>query len=107
MFETDFLTGTHGAVYRDAVANAVDTLLATFPSQPYSGQFAAELAPLFKSEVLPASGTEIVEALNRLRPLIANSVALSHPNTIAHLHCPPLIASLAAEVIVSALNQSM
>jgi L-2,4-diaminobutyrate decarboxylase len=107
MFETDFLTGTHGAVYRDAVAKAVDALLATFPSQPYSGQSAAELAPLFKFEVLPATGTEIGEALNRLRPLIANSVALSHPNTIAHLHCPPLIASLAAEVIVSALNQSM
>ncbi|MGB9074639.1 MAG: aspartate aminotransferase family protein [Terriglobales bacterium] len=107
MFETDFLTATQGTVYRDAVAKAVDALLATLPSQPYSGQSAAELATLFKSEVLPATGTEIGEALNRLRPLIANSVALSHPNTIAHLHCPPLIASLAAEVIVSALNQSM
>ena len=36
-----------------------------------------------------------------------NSVNVSHPNTAAHLHCPPLLAALAAEVVTSALNQSM
>jgi L-2,4-diaminobutyrate decarboxylase len=39
--------------------------------------------------------------------MIANSIAVSHPATTAHLHCPPLAASLAAEVVISALNQSM
>ncbi len=107
MFETDFLIPTHGAAYRDAVAKAVDTLLAALPSQAYSGKSAAELATLLKGEILPATGSVIGEALDRVRPLIANSIVLTHPNTIAHLHCPPLIASLAAEVIVSALNQSM
>ena len=102
MFEADFLTPTHGAAYRDAVAKAVDTLLATLRSQAYSGQSAAELATLLKSEICPATGCGIDEALNRVRPLIANSIVLTHPNTMAHLHCPPLLASLAAEVIVSA-----
>jgi len=107
MFETHFLIPTHGAAYRNAVVIAVETLLAALPSQPYSGKSAAELATLLKSEILPATGSGIGEALDRVRPLIANSIVLTHPNTIAHLHCPPLIASLAAEVIVSALNQSM
>ena len=31
----------------------------------------------------------------------------AHPRTVAHLHCAPLIPALAAEVILSALNQSM
>ncbi|MBZ5654661.1 MAG: aspartate aminotransferase family protein [Acidobacteriia bacterium] len=107
MFETDFLTPTHGAAYRDAVAKAVDTLLAALPSQPYSGKSASELATLLKSEILPATGAGIEEALHRVRPVIANSIVLTHPSTIAHLHSPPLLASLAADVIVSALNQSM
>jgi L-2,4-diaminobutyrate decarboxylase len=107
MFETDFLTPTSAAAYRDAIAKAVDTLLAALPSQPYSGKSAAELTSLVEGEILPTTGSAIDEALRRVRPVIANSVAVTHPNTIAHLHCPPLIASLAAEVIVSALNQSM
>ena len=107
MFETDFLTPSHGTAYRDAVAKAVDTLLTALPSQAYSGKSAAELATLLKTEILPETGSGIDKALDRVRPLIANSIVLTHPNTIAHLHCPPLIASLAAEVIISALNQSM
>jgi L-2,4-diaminobutyrate decarboxylase len=107
MFEADFLTPADGNAYRDAVAKAIDTLLAALPSQAYSGKSAAELATLLKNEILPTTGSGIDEALNRVRPVIANSIVLTHPNTIAHLHCPPLIASLAAEVIVSALNQSM
>ena len=107
MFETDFLTPGNAAAYRDALAKAVDTLLAALPSQPYSGKSAVELASLAEGEILPTTGFAIDEALRRVGPVIANSVSVTHPNTIAHLHCPPLIASLAAEVILSALNQSM
>ncbi|WP_254721914.1 pyridoxal phosphate-dependent decarboxylase family protein [Kovacikia minuta] len=32
---------------------------------------------------------------------------VSQPTCIAHLHCPPLIPALAAEVLISATNQSM
>lgn len=107
MFEADFLTPTHATDYRKAIGQAVHTLLAAFPSQPYCGRSAADLATLLRSEILPATGCGIDEALDHTRALIANSIVLTHPNTIAHLHSPPLIASLAAEVIVAALNQSM
>jgi L-2,4-diaminobutyrate decarboxylase len=107
MFETDFLVPTHGDAYRDAVAKAIDTLLSALPSQAYSGKSPAELTTLLQNDILPATGTGIEEALHRVGPVIANSIVLTHPNTIAHLHCPPLVASLVAEVIVSALNQSM
>jgi hypothetical protein len=42
-----------------------------------------------------------------LRTVVSNSVAVNHPETMAHLHCPPLPGSLAAEVVISSLNQSM
>jgi L-2,4-diaminobutyrate decarboxylase len=107
MFESYFLSPTHFTAYREAIAQAVETLLLSLPSQPYTGRSATELSPLFGSDMLPLAPSELRNAITRLQPLIEHSVALHHPNTIAHLHCPPLIASLAAEVIVSALNQSM
>lgn len=107
MFESDFLSSAHTAEYRDAIARAVEILLSALPSQPYTGKSAAELSPLIDSEILPSSPSEFGAVCARVRPLIENSVALHDPNTIAHLHCPPLVASLAAEVILSALNQSM
>ncbi|MGG0477659.1 aspartate aminotransferase family protein [Priestia megaterium] len=36
-----------------------------------------------------------------------HSLHISHPGAMAHLHCPPIIPALAAEVLISALNQSM
>jgi L-2,4-diaminobutyrate decarboxylase len=107
MFESDFLSPTHSSAYRDAITQAAETLLSNLPRQSYTGKSAAELRPLFDGIMLPAASSDLRDALSRLRPLIEHSVALHHPNTIAHLHCPPLVASLAAEVILSALNQSM
>jgi L-2,4-diaminobutyrate decarboxylase len=107
MFESDFLSPAHAKAYRDAIAQAVETLLVALPSQPYTGKSAGELVALFADNILPSAPCELRDAIARLRPLIEHSVALHHPSTIAHLHCPPLVASLAAEVILSALNQSM
>ena len=107
MFETDFLSPAHSSAYRDAITHAVETLLSALPQQSYTGKSPAELGAMFDGNILPAAPSDLRDALSRLRPLIEHSVALHHPNTIAHLHCPPLVASLAAEVILSALNQSM
>jgi L-2,4-diaminobutyrate decarboxylase len=107
MFESEFLCPASTGAYRDAIAYAVKTLLSALPSQPYTGKSASDLSALVNSEILPAAGVGLRGALDRARPLIENSIALHHPNSIAHLHCPPLIASLAAEVILTALNQSM
>ncbi len=107
MFESDFLSPANTAAYRAAITQAVETLLSALPSQPYTGKSAEDLSTLFADEILPAAPSDLRDAIARIRPVIENSVALHHANTIAHLHCPPLVASLAAEVIISALNQSM
>src|SRR5580700_10311509 len=106
MFAEEFLT-PKSAAYRQSIAKAVEALEDSFPIQAYSGKSPAELAALLDGNVLPKLGSPIDQVLGKIRTIIAHSVAVTHPNTIAHLHCPPLIASLAAEVIISALNQSM
>jgi L-2,4-diaminobutyrate decarboxylase len=106
-FAEEFLTPRSAAAYRESVAKAVEALLDALPTQPYSGKSPAELGALPEGNVLPQRGSPIDEVLGKVRTIIAHSVALTHPNTIAHLHCPPLIASLTAEVVISALNQSM
>ncbi|MFK2825220.1 aspartate aminotransferase family protein [Bacillus sp. B190/17] len=47
----------------------------------------------------------ILGSIQRL--VMEHSLHISHPGAMAHLHCPPIIPALAAEVIISALNQSM
>jgi L-2,4-diaminobutyrate decarboxylase len=106
-FAKEFLSPESPEVYRESIAKAVETLLNAFPTQPYSGKSPAELAALLAGDVLPQRGSPLDEVLQKVRTIIAHSVVLTHPNTIAHLHPPPLIASLAAEVVISALNQSM
>ncbi|PEC12819.1 pyridoxal phosphate-dependent decarboxylase family protein [Bacillus toyonensis] len=39
--------------------------------------------------------------------IVENSLFVSNPFSIAHLHCPPMIPALAAEMLISSLNQSM
>lgn len=106
-FAEEFLTLKNSAAYRESIAKAVEALLDAFPTQPYSGKSPAELAALLKGDVLPRGGSPVDDVLKRVRTIVAHSVAVTHPNTIAHLLCPPLIPSLAAEVVISALNQSM
>ncbi len=36
-----------------------------------------------------------------------HSIMVQHPHCIAHLHTPPLLPSISAEMFISALNQSM
>jgi L-2,4-diaminobutyrate decarboxylase len=107
MFENEFLTAESSQSFRDAIAKAVEGLLKAFPVQPYSGKSPAELAAILKGDVLTEHGSSLDDVLARVQPIIADSVNVTNRRTIAHLHCPPLIASLAAEVVVSTLNQSM
>ncbi|WP_240339642.1 pyridoxal phosphate-dependent decarboxylase family protein [Halobacillus ihumii] len=40
-------------------------------------------------------------------PFLKNNLHISHEKSVAHLHCPPLLSGIAAEMIISSLNQSM
>ena len=109
MFESDFLTSAHGSkdAYRQLLEQAAKTVSSALPDRPYSGTDAAGLAHLFGNDFLPPTGYSSEQVTATLRTVISNSVIVGHPNAAAHLHCPPLLAALAAEVVISALNQSM
>jgi L-2,4-diaminobutyrate decarboxylase len=109
VFENDFLSpGADGRLaYREAINRAAAVLSEALPCQPYSGATPAELASLIPGDPCPADGASLEMVLERTRTIVANSIVVSHPFTAAHLHCPPLVAALAAEVILSGLNQSL
>ncbi|HYA26032.1 MAG TPA: pyridoxal-dependent decarboxylase, partial [Terriglobales bacterium] len=89
------------------MARAIEVLCDALPAQPYSGKDPATLASLFHDELLPETGARPENLWDQVANLISNSVIVTHPNLIAHLHCPPLIVAQAAEVVINALNQSM
>jgi L-2,4-diaminobutyrate decarboxylase len=107
MFENEFLADGCEDTYRQAIGKAIDTVLRVGRRQPYSGATPARLKTIWDAEVLPAMGKPEDGAWQQVGQIVANSIALTHPGSIAHLHPPPLIVSLAADVVISALNQSM
>ncbi|WP_236808979.1 pyridoxal phosphate-dependent decarboxylase family protein [Amycolatopsis albispora] len=69
---------------------------------------AAELASALPSGSLLAEGVGAERALTELSALLAaGSVDPADPWCAAHLHCPPLAVSVAADVVAAALNPSM
>ena len=109
MFESEFLTSSPESKesYRQLISQAAQLVSECFPSRAYSGASVSELAALINGNFLPEHGLSPDQIAGTFRSVISNSVAVSEVGTIAHLHCPPLLASLAAEVVISALNQSM
>ncbi|WP_255264078.1 pyridoxal phosphate-dependent decarboxylase family protein [Peribacillus butanolivorans] len=78
-------------------------------NQPYSGkkphEIEARLNELslgsIKGETLEGVAAELAEFV------INDSINVHSPTCIGHLHCPTLIPAVAAEMIISTLNQSM
>lgn len=61
-----------------------------------------------RTSALPRVGVGAEAALEHLsRLLAAGSADPGDPSCAAHLHCPPLAVSVAADVVASALNPSM
>ena len=107
LYESLFLHEHSKELYAQAVSRAVSIICEALPQQPYSGQNPAQLGALIPNELLPPGEASTQQIAETLRTVVANSIAVSHPCTAAHLHCPPLLSALAAEVAISALNQSM
>jgi L-2,4-diaminobutyrate decarboxylase len=107
LFESEFLTSSTAGVYRERMARAIEVLCQALPAQAYNGADPATLASLLNDAVLPENGLDLDNLWDRVGKVIVNSVTVTDPYTIAHLHCPPLIVAQAAEVVVNALNQSM
>jgi L-2,4-diaminobutyrate decarboxylase len=109
VFESKFLTQSEGSKdeYRRLLAQAAEIVVSSLRDVPYVGKTPAALAGLVNEDFLPESPRSNDEIVNTLRTVVANSIAVAHPHTAAHLHCPPLLSALAAEVVIGALNQSM
>ncbi|HEY9672117.1 MAG TPA: aspartate aminotransferase family protein [Waterburya sp.] len=97
--------------YSAAIIAAMDSLAQYFASrnQSYSGVSPDELAAGLRDlDICPETGENLQKILIQVgESILQNSVNVSHPTCIAHLHCPPLIPALAAELLISATNQSM
>ncbi len=90
------------------VAKAISTQIST-QEKPYSGKSPDLLRKMANSfEFFPEIGIEFDELFEKTSELILkNNISVYHPLCIAHLHCPTFIVSLAAEMVISAFNQSM
>jgi L-2,4-diaminobutyrate decarboxylase len=110
-FVGEFLAGSGAAVYREAITLAADSA-ATALERPDSPGLVNGYAALKESADrirldtlagvgLPAALTEAVSLL------VGTSAVVTHPAYLAHLHCAPTVSSLAAEVLISAFNQSL
>ena len=109
LFESEFLTPSQESktLYQSLVSQAAQIVCAALPEAPYHGRNATALAELITTGLLPDVPASSEQVAATLRTVVSNSVFVGHPRTAAHLHCPPLLAALAAEVVISALNQSM
>ncbi|XGV99912.1 MAG: aspartate aminotransferase family protein [Leptolyngbya sp. BL-A-14] len=97
--------------YKTAIADATEILIQHFASstQAYSGLMPQQFKlPEFKGTLCPENGSPLSDVLQQVGEMvIQHSANVSHPSCIAHLHCPTLVPSLAAELLISATNQSM
>jgi L-2,4-diaminobutyrate decarboxylase len=112
-FKDFFLNNTDDSVtqYRKATSMAAEAIARQIKEQqqPYSGKSPAALkAALGMIDLFPEQGNSLKTILDRTKELVIESNILTcHPHCLAHLHCPTFISSLAAEMIISAFNQSM
>jgi L-2,4-diaminobutyrate decarboxylase len=99
------------AARRAALLAAADCLdeVAGARSGPYSGASPEELAGLVAGlELLPEEGAGLPAALGGLGTLaLRHAVDPAHPAAAAHLHCAPLHAALAGELLAAAGNASL
>lgn len=113
LFKEYFLNNSAESIqsYRETVAEVADRIGKQLlqQKQPYCGKSPESLKrEIEKTDLFSAYGHSIETVLEKTRELaIGSNISVYHPHCVAHLHCPPFIASLAAEMIISAFNQSM
>jgi L-2,4-diaminobutyrate decarboxylase len=99
------------AARRAALLAAADCLdeIARARTGPYSGASPEELAGLVAGlDLLPEEGAGLPAALGGLGMLVLrHAVDSAHPAAAAHLHCAPLHAALAGELVAAAGNASL
>ncbi len=99
------------STYKNITATLADSITRQIATQkqPYSGISPADLRDKIADlELFPQEGSPLNEVLATTQDLVLkHNISVYHPHCMAHLHCPTFIASLAAEMLISAFNQSM
>lgn len=96
------------ADYQSAMAQAVTAVADWLQNEKmYTGGSIKQL----RSEIAfnpSKQGLGLEAALQRMIELFLNkSLKVHHPHSLAHLHCPTMVTSQIAEVLINATNQSM
>lgn len=104
------LSGAAGSIaaYQDAIDQSTRAVV-DWLQQPdmYRGKTVAELRERIQL-AFNEEGLGNQAAIGRAVELFLNdSLSVHHPQCVAHLHCPSLVISQAAEVLINATNQSM
>lgn len=113
IFDSLFMHGgEHGIeAYRKAVEAVVHILSDEWKrdADPYSGNMPRELHDLIKKTCsFRESGEPLERVLEQLKEVcLPHRIRVEHPKCIAHLHCPPVIPAVAAEMLISVMNLSM
>lgn len=103
-------TAAGNEAYEDAMEAAVGAVVDTVGDAegPYTGRTFDDLRSRLDSEILPESGAPLEEVINCVAAdIIGNSVYPTDERCVAHLQCPPMVPALAAEALLTAINQSM
>lgn len=110
-FAGEFLAGSGAVAYREAIALAADNVVAALENADSPGLVSGYAALKESADTLlldTLTGIGLPAALEEAVCLLAgNSAVVTHPAYLAHLHCAPTASSLAAEVLISAFNQSL
>ncbi|ADU71808.1 aspartate aminotransferase family protein [Pantoea sp. At-9b] len=94
--------------YQQAIAQS-SAAVVQWLKQPemYQGKTVAELRERITLDFNP-NGLGNQAAIERaIEYFLKDSLSVHHPQCVAHLHCPSLVVSQAAEVLINATNQSM
>jgi L-2,4-diaminobutyrate decarboxylase len=103
LFESEFLIPSEESNdrYQRLISQAAEIICTSLPDATYHGKDARALASLVCTDFLPETPCSSEQIAATLRTVVSNSVSVTHPNTAAHLHCPPLLSALAAEVVMN------
>ncbi|GLY59150.1 2,4-diaminobutyrate decarboxylase [Pectobacterium carotovorum subsp. carotovorum] len=94
--------------YQEAITQSSRAVM-QWLQQPemYQGKTVAELRERITLDFNP-QGLGNQAAIERaIEYFLKDSLSVHHPQCVAHLHCPSLVVSQAAEVLINATNQSM
>ncbi len=98
--------------YLRSINQAINSLMEHLETRhtPFSGASIAAVKDKFAQAYIDDSsyGTSLHNALEELKPLyLDDAISFHNKQYVAHLNCPILVPTLAAEILISALNTSM